>query len=293
MKQGDLVVRKSYGGDILFRISAMAGDQAIMRGADYRLLADAPLKDLEPVREGEPPEGVRKARIQSVESVRRMVDARRRLAGSQSWTSAGERSFFEVPGKVLHLDGDPYYLRRSLTIYGQLGVPAEGYWAHETRMAEALAELLPRVLPDIIVITGHDGFLRAGADRRHLGNYRNSANFVRAVDVVRRYDRNRDGLVVIAGACQSHFEALIGAGANFASSPARVMIHALDPVYVAVRAALTPFRESIDLEDVISRTVSGARGIGGVETLGRFRVGTPNPASHAAPAVPPSGAGPA
>ena len=293
MKQGDLVVRKSYGGDILFRISAMAGDQAILRGTDYRLLADAPLKDLEPVGEGETPEGVRKARIQSVESVRRMVDARRRLAGSQSWASAGGRSFFEVPGKVLHLDGDPYYLRRSMTIYGQLGVPAEGYWAHETRMAEALAELLPRARPDIIVITGHDGFLRAGGDRRLLGNYRNSANFVRAVDVVRRYDRNRDGLVVIAGACQSHFEALIGAGANFASSPARVMIHALDPVYVAVRAALTPFRESIDMEDVISRTVSGARGIGGIETMGRFRVGTPNPAAHAAPAVPPTGAGPA
>jgi len=292
MKQGDLVVRKSYGGDILFRISALAGDQAILRGTEYRLLADAPLKDLEPVKEGEQPEGVRKARIQSIESVRRMVDARRRLAGSRPWTAAEDRSFFEVPGKVLHLDGDPYYLRRSLTIYGQLGVPAEGYWAHETRMAEALAALLPRVRPDIIVITGHDGFLKGSVDHRHLGNYKNSANFVRAVTVVRQYDRNRDGLVVIAGACQSHFEALIGAGANFASSPGRVMIHALDPVYVAVRAALTPFRESIDMLDVISRTVSGARGIGGVETLGRFRVGTPNPAYTPHQVAPPPQIGP-
>jgi spore coat assembly protein len=292
MKQGDLVVRKSYGGDILFRISALAGDQAILRGTEYRLLADAPLKDLEPVKEGEQPEGVRKARIQSVESVRRMVDERRRLIGSRPWMAAGERSFFEVPGKVLQLDGDPYYLRRSLTIYGQLGVPAEGYWAHETRMAEALATLLPRIRPDIIVITGHDGFLKGAVDHRHLGNYKNSANFVRAVTVVRRYDRNRDGLVVIAGACQSHFEALIGAGANFASSPGRVMIHALDPVYVAVRAALTPFRESIDMLDVISRTVSGVRGIGGIETLGRFRVGTPNPAHTVPQAVPPPHAGP-
>ena len=54
----------------------------------------------------------------------------------------------------------------------------------------------------------------------------------------------------MAGACQSHFEALLHAGANFASSPGRIMIHALDPVYVAVRSAFTPFRETINMADV-------------------------------------------
>ena len=38
-----------------------------------------------------------------------------------------------------------------------------------------------------------------------------------------------DQLVIFAGACQSHFESLIQAGANFASSPSRVNIHALRP----------------------------------------------------------------
>ena len=34
-------------------------------------------------------------------------------------------------------------------------------------------------------------------------------------------------LIIVAGACQSHFEALLQAGANFASSPGSVLIHAL------------------------------------------------------------------
>ena len=49
-----------------------------------------------------------------------------------------------------------------------------------------------------------------------------------------------------AGACQSHFEALIRAGANFASSPSRINIHALDPVYVVGKISFTSFmRESM------------------------------------------------
>lgn len=277
MKQGDLVVRKSYGGDILFRISALARDQVVLRGTEYRLLADAPYADLQPVRETDEPAGVRQARILSNEALKRLEETRRRLAGSQGATGPGQpSSFFEMPGKVLHLDGDPHYLRRSMTIYRQFGVPAEGFYVHESRMAEMLAGLLPRVRPDIVVITGHDGLLKSRPDPYNLLSYKNSVNFVRAVSVVRQYERDRDGLVVIAGACQSHFEALIRAGANFASSPGRIMIHALDPVYVAVRASRTPFRENIDMRDVISHTISGLRGVGGIETMGRYRVGTPN-----------------
>jgi spore coat assembly protein len=289
MKQGDLVVRKSYGGDILFRVSALTGDLAVLRGTEYRLLADAPMADLQPVRETDEPAGVRQARILSYESLRRLEETRRRLAGSQVSSGPGRQpSFFEMPGKVLHLDGDPVYLRRSMAVYRQLGVPAAGVYAHESRMAETLAGLLPRVRPDIVVITGHDGILKSRANLYDLSSYRNSINFVRAVSVVRQYERNRDGLVVIAGACQSHFEALIQAGANFASSPGRIMIHALDPVYVAVRASRTPFRENIDIRDVIANTISGVRGVGGVETMGRYRVGTPHPAV-AAPNLPAGG----
>ena len=46
MKQGDLVVRKSYGGDVLFKIQELTSQKALLKGMDYRLLADSPIYDL-------------------------------------------------------------------------------------------------------------------------------------------------------------------------------------------------------------------------------------------------------
>jgi len=277
MKQGDLVVRKSYGGDVLFRIAAMSDTLALLRGTDYRLLADSRIDDLVPVPNPDELGGTQRARIQAHQSVRRMQEERAQF-GSAYATATGtdRRSYFEMPGKVLHLDGDVHYLRKSLAVYYQLQVPAVGAHCHESQMPGLLTRLLPQVRPDIVVITGHDGVLKHRADWSQLGSYKNSANFVSAVRTAREYEKHRDSLVVVAGACQSHFEALIQAGSNFASAPGRIMIHALDPVYVAVRCSLTPFRESIDIADVIRGTISGVQGVGGVETMGRYRIGIPN-----------------
>lgn len=279
MKQGDLVVRKSYGGDMLFRLAAFAGQQAVLRGMDYRLLADAPVSDLQTVRNPDELGGTRLARLHADESLRRMSEMRNRqfgLSGSAAHLSDRAQPYFEWPGKVLHLDGDMNYLNKSMQVYRQLRVPAEGVHCHESQMSQVLARLLPQFHPDIVVITGHDGVLKQKQDLQQLGSYKNSLNFVNAVNVAREYDRSRDSLIVVAGACQSHFEALLHAGANFASSPGRIMIHALDPVYVAVRAAFTPFRETINIADVIAHTISGRQGVGGIETMGRYRVGVPN-----------------
>src|SRR5690606_35734653 len=116
-------------------------------------------------------------------------------------------------------------------------------------------------------------------DRIHqkysLDSYKNSLHFIRAVRVARQYERNRDSLSIVAGACQSHFEALLQAGANFASSPGRVMIHALDPVQIASRISYTSIRDTVDMEDIIKHTVSGLKGIGGIESKGSYRVGLP------------------
>lgn len=279
MKLGDLVVRKSYGGDVLFRIAALLQQTAVLRGTDYRLLADAPVGDLEPVRNPDELRGPRTARVQASESVRRMQEERLQFKDRKDVDAApaGQgKPYFEMPGKVLHLDGDANYLKKSMAVYSQLRIPAEGIHCHESQMAAAVADLLPRVRPDIVVITGHDGVFKNRSNYELLTSYKNSNNFLQAVRTARSYDKSRDSLIVVAGACQSHFEALMSAGANFASSPARIMIHALDPVYVAVRAAFTPFRETIDLPDVISNTISGMRGVGGVESLGKYRIGLPN-----------------
>lgn len=84
-----------------------------------------------------------------------------------------------------------------------------------------------------------------------------------------------DQLVIFAGACQSHFESLIHAGANFASSPSRVNIHALDPVYIVAKVSLTPFMERINLWDILRNTLTGEKGLGGIETRGVLRTGMP------------------
>ena len=84
-----------------------------------------------------------------------------------------------------------------------------------------------------------------------------------------------DQLVIFAGACQSHFEAIIHAGANYASSPTRVNIHALDPVYVVGKISLTSFMERVNVWDVVRNTLTGEKGIGGVETKGLLRIGLP------------------
>ena len=43
---GDIVTRKSYDGDIYFRVVGNDHDQGMLRGLFNRLYADAPLEDL-------------------------------------------------------------------------------------------------------------------------------------------------------------------------------------------------------------------------------------------------------
>lgn len=81
--------------------------------------------------------------------------------------------------------------------------------------------------------------------------------------------------MIFAGACQSHYEGILRAGANFASSPHRVFIHALDPVFIIEKVAFTPINKIISAKDVIAATITGIKGIGGVETRGKFREGLP------------------
>lgn len=152
-----------------------------------------------------------------------------------------------------------------MNLYEQLRVPAEGHYVHESAMADTLYHLLPQVRPDIVVITGHDGVLKSRQpyDLYSLSSYKNSQNFVSAIQVARQYERHLDALTIVAGACQSHFEALLRAGANFASSPGRILIHALDPVYVASKAAFTSVRETVNMNDILHNTISGSQELAG------------------------------
>jgi spore coat assemly protein len=280
MKQGDLVVRKSYGGDLLFRIEQLEQRWALLKGIDFRLMADSPVNDLQSAEEMRPNPEWSASELkwkQAVQGLEQFVWKQKEKVTMQYGPIGSRPPYFDMPGKILHLDGDPAYLRKSMILYGELRIPAEGYYVPEASMAQALYRLLPQSQPDIVVITGHDGLLKnQKQDPASLESYKNSVHFVNAVKIARQYERNRDVLTIVAGACQSHFEALLQSGANFASSPGRVLIHALDPVSIAVRSAYTSIQESIDIYDVISGTMSGLEGVGGIESRGSYRIGLPS-----------------
>ncbi|RIV21747.1 sporulation peptidase YabG [Alicyclobacillaceae bacterium I2511] len=280
-KPGEYVTRKSYGNDLMFVIVEVdeASETAILKGIDVRLMADAPYSDLEPLtdemrREFEADRSrVEHECLRMVQSRRALDTEKQSLRKEAKFQAAPD--FFERPGRVLHLDGDATYLNKCLTTYRELGIRAVGHHLLETQMAAAVIPLLEQNDPDILVITGHDGVIRRGKDLSDLHNYRNSKHFVETVLGARKYARNMDDLVIIAGACQSHFEALLDAGANFASSPQRIMIHALDPVFIAEKIAYTPINDTVNVYDVVRSTYTGTDGVGGLESRGKYRLGIP------------------
>lgn len=281
-KPGDLVLRRSYRRDICFvivTIDAAAGT-AVLKGLDVRLLADAPLDDLTPVSE-EDWKSYQVARAKLERDTIRLIRMRRQVdrdkEGFRSERKGQPHDFFERPGRVLHVDGDGAYLDKCLAMYRRLGIRAVGEHIIETEMAKRLPDMLDEHEPDILIITGHDGVLRKsrGDEILKVDNYRNSDNFVRAVRIARKFERSLDELIIFAGACQSHYEALLDAGANFASSPQRILIHALDPVFVAEKIAYTPINQTIDIYRIVQSTITGTDGLGGIESRGKFRIGLP------------------
>ena len=145
----------------------------------------------------------------------------------------------------------------------------------EEEVAHKIRELLEETNPSIVIITGHDAYYKRKGNKNEIHSYKNSKYFVEAVKEARKYEKSHDKLVIIAGACQSDYEDLIQAGANFASSPKRVNIHALDPAIIATRISLTESSEDIDLKGILEKTKYGSSGIGGIKTKGTMYLGYP------------------
>ncbi len=278
-KPGDIVSRKSYGGDILFKVTGIDKDGTTisLKGLNVRLIADAPPNDLERASPRQVYEYSKDFSKITHDRVRKMVKARWRERGSASGNDreVAQSEFFEVPGRVLHLDGDEEYLDECLKTYKQLNITARGLSYSEREQPKVIYKVLKENPTDILVLTGHDGLVRGCKDFSCLDSYRSSKYFVESVSIARAYEPSRDSLVIFAGACQSHYEAILQAGANFASSPKRILIHAFDPVFIVERVALTPIYETVSLKDIIHNTVTGTDGVGGIETRGQLRLGYP------------------
>ena len=250
---GDIVTRKSYNNDILFRIIEIDHNNVFLKGVDVRLIADSSVDDL----------------VKVVDEIDSSREDRLLVQKAKNRLNLDRSEYFYLPGKILHIDADPDYLERCINFYSDLKVEAYGINLKEYEVASKINENLKLYKPDIVVITGHDVF------KNKTNTYQNSNDFIKAVKKAREYEESQDELIIIAGACQSNYEELIKAGANFASSPKRVNIHALDPAIIASSVALAEKNKSIDLIPLLEKTKYGSDGMGGIITNGTMYVGFP------------------
>lgn len=280
MNIGDMVTRKSYNNDIIFKIVSFIIDSnnqkiAILKGVAFRVLADSNIEDLEIVNQKELREILIDTSIEKIINKTIKTSQERKIGRSLAKVQQANPNIYGTPGKVLQIDGDKEYLKICLDVYTELGIPAVGVSIPEANQHKEVLRLLKKHNPDILVITGHDSITSKGRDLKDLNNYRNSMNFIKTVKEARKWEKNKDDLVIFAGACQSNYEQIIKAGANYASSPARIMIHALDPVFVVEKIACSRIDTVVPIEEVIEQTVTGLKGVGGSETKGKFRWAMP------------------
>lgn len=83
IKIGDLVTRKKYKNDILFKVINIDNEKVILRGVNVRLYADSYLDDLVL-------SSIRKE--ENIEQIK--IDKKK------------ENEYFYIPGIILHIDAD-------------------------------------------------------------------------------------------------------------------------------------------------------------------------------------------
>ncbi len=264
IKKGDIVGRISYGKDIIFivdRIIKLKNDTqiAILKGLTMRIKADSLLEDLEII-----DKRIIKSNEKSIEN---------RILSHLSKYTNRLGMFYGISknnyGKVLHLDGDSRYSQKSVRYYRNIGITAVVKNISESRQPFVVRSLLDKYKPDVLVVTGHDGMIKRGTGFNDIYNYRNSVYFVKTVEQARLWENYSNNLAIFAGACQSYYEAIIQAGANFASSPARILIDFVDPLIVAENIAVTNRNKFVSIRDFEKDLRDGQKGISGIGVFGK------------------------
>ena len=95
-QKGDLVTRKSYDNDIVFKIVDINNENYILKGVFVRLFADSPKEDLKFYNEKEE------------DDFSPEID---------NYRSLDRNEYFYLPGKILHIDGDNDYLNKCMKFY--------------------------------------------------------------------------------------------------------------------------------------------------------------------------------
>ena len=259
-KVGDYVTRNSYQNDLIFRITKIKDDIYYLTGVNIRLCADSNVEDLKKCD--------RNSDSEDVEFIKNI-----------EMTNLNRDDYFYLPGKILHIDADSEYLERCLKYYEKSNIWAAGILESEKNIPNKIEKLLEEYRPDIVVITGHDAYYKKSGEISDLNSYKNSCYYVEAIKNARKYEKtaeipkyyalfalmwekyekSHEKLIIIAGGCQSDYEELIKAGANFASSPKRINIHALDPAIIASKLSLSDVTQDIDLKGILEKIIKNEK----------------------------------
>lgn len=276
IKKGDIVGRKSYGKDIVFTvkriINTSKGAIAVLTGLVDRIEADSDIEDLEPIEKQYVKREIKRLNEKLESQVRKSRGEHFEQEYRIGIFSKNEKNQERIiTGKILHLDGDKKYSEKSYRYYTKLGLNAVVKNIPEYKQPKVVYKLLEIYNPDILVVTGHDGMIKKEVGYHDIYNYRNSKYFIQTVKEARQYDKDYNkNLVIFAGACQSYFEGIISAGANFASSPARILIDFLDPLVVAEKIAFTEKYKYITIDDIARELRDGKRGVNGIGANGKM-----------------------
>ncbi|WP_242842104.1 sporulation peptidase YabG [Ruminiclostridium cellobioparum] len=263
---GDIVTRRSYGGDLLFRVVNIipdcdGSDCYVLRGLSSRIEADSKADDLEK----------QDARAAYTRAYNELYLIKRSI----ECCGPSDRGFLtrlkRRPGRILHIDSAQDFMNQCMDFYRQSRITCYGKWVSEDKQPSVVKQYLRAYRPNVLVLTGHDGLKKNAKNYKSLESYANSSYFIQSVQIAREYEPDPDRLCIFAGACQSYFEAIMDAGANFASSPKRVLINALDPAIVAQKVSITENSTVLEPKSVVALTITGSNGIGGKQTRGQYK----------------------
>jgi len=263
---GNIVTRTSYGGDLLFRVVNIKSDSDgsecyVLRGLSSRIEADSKANDLV----------IQDARTAYSRAYQELNQCKKDIEGALPVFRSFLSRLKNRPGRILHIDSSEDFMNQCTDFYKKSRINCYGKWVSENKQPSIVKQYLKDYKPNILVLTGHDGLKKGAKNIYSLENYANSAYYIEAVKVARSYQPDPDKLCIFAGACQSYYEALMEAGANFASSPKRVLINALDPAIIAQIISVTDNSKILRPKDVIALTITGNSGLGGKDTRGQLR----------------------
>lgn len=145
LKKGSIVVRKSHNKDILFIIKKIINKNneriALLNGLTVRIIADAPIEDLEIV-----------SKEVAMKEINKLNTKLEKRINNIKSNEIRYKKIIQT-GKILHLDGDRKYTDKSYKYYKKMGLNAIVKYIPEYKQHIFVKNLLDRYNPDILVIT--------------------------------------------------------------------------------------------------------------------------------------------